>query len=1326
MSKQNTQNYYLEILNSIPDSLVIALDTSYKYIYFNDTHVFHMQQAYGTKPELHTSIFDYISKTEDIAKIRKNYDKAIQGENVVFIEEFGKIHSSYYEIHIQPFYDDQQKIAGISIFAIDITKNVEAEQLQQDIASKFKSIFEHADTAICLDKIEYDAQGKAVNYTILEVNPAFRRVLNMEEAEIQGNLATEVYKLEAAPFLDIYAAVAETGKAQTFEAYFPPADKNLSITASCPKKGYFSTMFTDITEQKQKDAEIRQRLEELLLFNTNAQISLKGGKIQDILSELYITTKAFIHAAAGFLSRKLDSDQTNQFIYTDLPNDSMNFPQTIPAQLEQIIETVHKRKTAVCYQDSTLPMLTERLPGNHLSIQSLLIVPLLVEQHCIGTLCFINTPGGFSEHAIAFIQNIGNLAAIAIKLSDKRKKLVESEQLYNSFINAHEDMIFVKDEDLKYTIVNSAFLNYLKIPKSEILGKTDADFMDSETAGICAQSDREALKGSGPKVTYEKNRDRYYEITKFPMQLEQGELKLGGILRDITEQKKLEEARILNEARLSSLVRILEHPVMSTQQFLDYALEEALLLTESKIGYIYFYSEERKEFILNTWSVEVMKECRVMKPESCYELDKTGLWGEAVRQRKPIIVNDYAAENPYKKGYPEGHVALFNYMTIPIFIDGTIVAVVGVANKNSDYDQTDVLQLRLLMESVWRETEHRKIQEELSRLEWMLSPQSFSQRSPISTLDHQNYGDLTELNDKGLIKRSIDTETLQNLASDYLDLLGTSSAIYEWDGSYAMGIFDSGWCRTMDEASRALCNTNSNKEALASGKWLCHESCWTDCSKKAIETGAPVDIVCHGGIHLHAVPIISDGAVIGAINFGYGDPPEEQKELIQISQKYHLDSEIVINAAKTYESRPPFIIEIAKKRLKDTARLIGLLVHEKQAEEQQHHLNAQLRQSQKMEAVGQLAGGVAHDFNNILQAIMGYAQILSIDSPPGSDLEKGLQEIYQCGERAASLTKQLLAFSRRQIMRPTNIDLNNIVEAIQNMLKRVIGEHITLKWFPGNHLGLIYADVSMMEQVLINLCVNARDAVEKGGIITIETQNVLIDTEYCSTHVWAKPGRYVLLSVSDNGKGMSQEVLDQIFEPFFTTKPEGRGTGLGLSTVYGIVNQHKGMIYAYSELGKGTTIKVYYPISERKAVEIGNSIRPAIHGGTETILVAEDDPGVRTLVQKVLEHAGYKVLLAKDGNEAVDAFIQHADALSLVLLDVVMPHLGGHKAHEKMEAIRPGIPVIFASGYSQNAVHTNFILHEGLKLLQKPYSTEELLKTIRETLDNNRTVNGNQ
>ena len=187
MSKQNTQNYYLEILNSIPDSLVIALDTSYKYIYFNDTHVFHMQQAYGTKPEHHTSIFDQISKTEDIAKIRKNYDKAIQGENVVFIEEFGKIHSSYYEIHIQPFYDDQQKIAGISIFAIDITKNVEAEQLQQDIASKFKSIFEHADTAICLDKIEYDAQGKEVNYTILEFNPAFSGELKMEEAEIQGN-----------------------------------------------------------------------------------------------------------------------------------------------------------------------------------------------------------------------------------------------------------------------------------------------------------------------------------------------------------------------------------------------------------------------------------------------------------------------------------------------------------------------------------------------------------------------------------------------------------------------------------------------------------------------------------------------------------------------------------------------------------------------------------------------------------------------------------------------------------------------------------------------------------------------------------------------------------------------------------------------------------------------------------------------------------------------------------------------------------------------------------------------------------------------------------
>jgi PAS domain S-box-containing protein len=389
------------------------------------------------------------------------------------------------------------------------------------------------------------------------------------------------------------------------------------------------------------------------------------------------------------------------------------------------------------------------------------------------------------------------------------------------------------------------------------------------------------------------------------------------------------------------------------------------------------------------------------------------------------------------------------------------------------------------------------------------------------------------------------------------------------------------------------------------------------------------------------------------------------------------------------------------------------------AEQDREHMQQQLLQSQKMEAVGQLAGGVAHDFNNILQAVMGYAQILIDTASTTKQPCEELEEIYKGAERAAALTRQLLAFSRRQVIRPTPLDLNQLMENLLNMLARIIGEHIRLEWLPGNHLGSVQGDAGMLEQVLMNLCLNARDAMEDGGVLTIETQNVRIDSEYCNAHAWARPGRYVLLSVTDTGCGMDSKTLARIFEPFFTTKAEGKGTGLGLAMVYGIVKQHEGMIGAYSEVGKGTTLKIYLPACEQHAETLGPMIQGIASGGTETILLAEDDPGVRKLAQTVLERAGYSVLTAKDGEEAVSLFAQHADNIALIILDVVMPRVGGHKALEQIRALRPEARAIFSSGYSENAVHTNFVLHEGLRLIQKPYAPEALLHAVRDALDGN-------
>ncbi len=380
-------------------------------------------------------------------------------------------------------------------------------------------------------------------------------------------------------------------------------------------------------------------------------------------------------------------------------------------------------------------------------------------------------------------------------------------------------------------------------------------------------------------------------------------------------------------------------------------------------------------------------------------------------------------------------------------------------------------------------------------------------------------------------------------------------------------------------------------------------------------------------------------------------------------------------------------------------------------------LGVQLRQAQKMEAVGQLAGGIAHDFNNLLQVINGYAELALADIDPSHPAHTSIREVEEGGNRAKALVNQLLAFSRRQILDPVELDLNDVISNLMKMIHRVIGEHIICDFIPGHELGIVSADRGQMEQVLMNLCINARDAMPDGGHITIETANVLIDGNYIRTHPWAKPGRFVLLSVTDTGAGMDEVTLENVFDPFFTTKEVGKGTGLGLSTVYGIVKQHEGEIQVYSEVGKGSMFKIYMPSVEHRATEVSSSVPGATIGGTEMILIAEDDDSVRILTEQMLERAGYSVLSAEDGEEAVRLFKAHAGEISLALLDVVMPGLGGKQVHDRIKMIKPGVLVLFSSGYSHNAIHTSFVLDEGLQLIQKPYGPDDLLRRVRKVLD---------
>jgi PAS domain S-box-containing protein len=381
-------------------------------------------------------------------------------------------------------------------------------------------------------------------------------------------------------------------------------------------------------------------------------------------------------------------------------------------------------------------------------------------------------------------------------------------------------------------------------------------------------------------------------------------------------------------------------------------------------------------------------------------------------------------------------------------------------------------------------------------------------------------------------------------------------------------------------------------------------------------------------------------------------------------------------------------------------------------------LEEQLMQSQKMEAVGQLAGGVAHDFNNILTAIVGYSDLLAAELSGNPRHLEDLEEIRKAARRAAALTRQLLAFSRKQVLEPRIIDLNDVVENLDKMLRSLIAENIELKTVLAPDLDAARADLNQLEQVIMNLSINARDAMPEGGTLTIETANATLDHDYAAHHVSVIPGDYVMVAVTDTGCGMDERTKARIFEPFFTTKPAGRGTGLGLSTVYGIVKQSGGNIWLYSELGKGTTFKVYLPAIRALPEDIGKPV-PQLGGRAsgETILLVEDDEQLRRLAHRALAAQGYTVLEADRGSTAIDIARRHEGAIDLLLTDVIMPDTNGRKLAEMLLPARPGLRILYMSGYPDGAIAAHGMLEAGVAYLAKPFTTEAIVRRVREVLE---------
>ena len=491
---------------------------------------------------------------------------------------------------------------------------------------------------------------------------------------------------------------------------------------------------------------------------------------------------------------------------------------------------------------------------------------------------------------------------------------------------------------------------------------------------------------------------------------------------------------------------------------------------------------------------------------------------------------------------------------------------------------------------------------------------------------------------------------------------------------------------------------------------------------KAIEemTGVPAAEMIGKGDYVYTVPFYGEARpqLMDLIFVDHGDIASRYPKINHEGEC--LTTEVFCNAL--YENKGAWIFAKASPLHDPSGNIVGAIesirdiTERKRAETEQEKLHAQLSQAQKMESVGRLAGGVAHDFNNMLQSITGQAEMALNKIDSQHPLHGNLSEILRAGLRSADLTRQLLAFARKQTINPIVLDLNETISGMLKMLHRLIGEDIDLSWKPALNLWPVRIDPSQVDQVLVNLCVNARDAITGVGSVSISTRNIRLDQSFCETHAEFIPGEYAMFAVSDTGAGMKNDMIDRIFEPFFTTKELGKGTGLGLSMVYGIVKQNNGFIYVYSEPEQGTTFRIYLPRCADKAENGPEEAKKSPSRGTETVLLVEDDNSILDICREVLESLGYKVLTTQSPRDALAMANSYPEPIHLLITDVIMPEMNGQELRYRMHDIKPEIKVIFISGYTANVIAQHGVLDKGINFLQKPFSVQDLAEKVREVL----------
>ncbi|SEM16040.1 PAS domain S-box-containing protein [Syntrophus gentianae] len=809
--------------------------------------------------------------------------------------------------------------------------------------------------------------------------------------------------------------------------------------------------------------------------------------------------------------------------------------------------------------------------------------------------------------------------------------LRKSEELQATILNHVGAHIFLKDKQHRYTYVNNNVCELFGMKVDEIIGKDDTNFFSAASIEEIRKSDRRVIE-YGETITREEidltSADKVphsYWVVKMPLKDSNGTIYgLCGISTDITELKRAGEAMKLNAERTEILLQLNQMSMASLQEIMDFALEKAVQMTRSTIGYLAFTNEDESVLTIHSWSRTAMRECAISQKPVHFPMVSTGLWGEAVRQRKPIITNDYSLPDPCKKGYPEGHVPIFRHMNIPVFSESHIVLVAGVGNKADDYNETDVQQLTLLMEGIWRIIERKKAEEEL--------------------------------------------KSSQSRLASIIEFLPDATFAIDLEGKVIS------WNRALEELTGY-----AGKEMLGRGNYE------------------------------YAIPF-------------YGERRPLFVDLLlswddEIARKYSFikkEGDTVYAEGEVPFVRRPSRMMWGKASLlrNERGEVIGAIETMRDVTDRKF-LESQLFQAQKMEAIGTLAGGVAHDFNNILMGIEGYVSLMLQEIDPYHPHHERLKYIEEQVHSASDLTRQLLGFARvgRYEIQPT--DLNQLIRKSSSMFSRTKKELTITRKYEKN-LWTVEVDRGQIEQVLLNLYVNAWHAMPAGGKISLETKNLTLEESFTTLHA-VPPGKYVMVRVSDTGTGMNEETRERIFDPFFTTKKMGRGTGLGLAIVYGIIRGHGGFISVESEPGRGTAFTIYLPASEKEVLQEKTTEAETLRG-TETILIVDDEPTILAVSKAMLEFLGYTVHEATSGPEAIALYREKKGDIDLVILDMIMPELSGGETFDRIRGLNPSAKVMLSSGYSLDG-QAQQIMNRGCRgFIQKPFNIDSLSRKVREVL----------